>query len=274
MKTVLKAFGIFCLLGIIFSIFQTIVTLTYPDWTKSLTGIYVMESLSLIVVFGLSAYIGIRATEHTEPLKNVGFKTPLARRDALLITALTIAALPFVAYTEELNKMIPLPDIFITMEKMALAITERLMNTSSYSRLIINIIVIAGIPAICEEFMFRGWIQRRLTDAMNHHIAILVGAIIFSTIHLQFQGFIPRLFLGLILGYVYFYTGSLWASALLHFLNNAFATIAAFLVYNKVFSDDFESSIPLAIASLAISITLLYYIRKSAEKQNQRSLPN
>lgn len=266
MKNLFKAFGIFCLLGIAYSILQTTLALTVPQWTSSITGLYVLQSLSLIVVFGLSAYWGIRATEHTEPLQAVGFRTTLPCRNALLAAALSVVALPFVAYTEELNEQLPLPDIFIMMEQMALVITERMMNTSSYSRLILNIIVIAAVPAICEEIMFRGWIQRRLTGLMNHHTAVWVTAIIFSAIHLQFLGFFPRLFLGLILGYAYYYTRSLWASALMHFLNNALAVVASFLVYNK-FIEEPQPSAPLAIASLALSITLIYFISKTPEKQ-------
>ena len=261
MKNLFKAFGIFCLLGIAFTIIQSVVALCLHDWSSSLTGLYTMQTLSLVVVFFLSAYWGIRATEHDDPLRLVGLRTRLNLRSALIVVALAFVSILLVSYTEQLNRQLPLPDVLILMEQAAAQLTDRLLNTSSVWCLLLNIVIIAGVPALCEEFMFRGWIQRRLAEQMNHHIAIWVTALIFSAVHLQFLGFLPRFLLGAVLGYAYFYTHSLWASVLLHFTNNALAALTAFLVFNNVITET-PSTLPLAIASLALLFTLLFYLRK------------
>ena len=89
--------------------------------------------------------------------------------------------------------------------------------------------VIALIPAVGEELTFRGVLQQSLTRKMNPHVAIFLSAAIFSFIHFQFYGFLPRLFLGLLLGYMFYITGSLWTSILMHFLNNGTAVVLYYL---------------------------------------------
>ena len=84
------------------------------------------------------------------------------------------------------------------------------------------------IAALSEEFFFRGILQQMfIKNRVNAHVAIIITAILFSAFHLQFFGFLPRLFLGIILGYLYYITQNLWVSITAHFFNNAFAIVAA-----------------------------------------------
>lgn len=261
MKQLFKAFGIFCLMGIIFTTFQIVMLTCCPEWSSSLAGLYTIQSLSLIVVFGLSAIWGIHATEHINPFRASGLTNRLGLRNGLIIALLAVTVQPLVSWTEALNSTIQLPPFFAAMEQSAAIITERLMNTHSVGRLMLNIAVVALIPAICEELMFRGWIQRRLQGAMSPHLAVWVTAIIFSAVHMQFAGFVPRLLLGAALGYVYLFSGSLTGSILLHGLNNALATIGSFLVFNGVLAETGTTWI-LALASAAVTGAALYYLWK------------
>jgi membrane protease YdiL (CAAX protease family) len=87
--------------------------------------------------------------------------------------------------------------------------------------------VIALIPAIGEELLFRGVIQGSIFKNTNIHVAVLLTSIIFSAFHLQFYGFLPRMVLGILLGYSLAWSGSLWLPVLIHFINNGAAVVFA-----------------------------------------------
>jgi membrane protease YdiL (CAAX protease family) len=110
--------------------------------------------------------------------------------------------------------------------------------------------------------MFRGWLQRVLGKSVNYHTAIWVSAFVFSAIHFQFYGFIPRMLIGAVLGYLYYYTGSLWAPIVAHFTNNAAAVVTAFLTYNGYTSIDFDligtgDTWYLSVVSVAVCVVLM-----------------
>ena len=114
-------------------------------------------------------------------------------------------------------------------EAIAMKMTIQLITVRSNFDFIVNLFMIAVIPAIGEELMFRGGVQRSLNRAFeNPHLAIWLSAIIFSAIHMQFYGFVPRMLLGAGFGYLYYYSGSIWYAMLAHFINNAYAVCAAF----------------------------------------------
>ena len=154
------------------------------------------------------------------------------------------------------------------MEESAKALTERFLNTSSIGMMFVNLFVMAALPAVCEEMMFRGWLQRRLSRSVNIHVAVWVSAFVFSAIHFQFYGFIPRMLIGAALGYLYFYTGSLWAPIIAHFTNNAAAVITAFLAHNGYTSINFDligtgDTWYLSVASLAVCAALMVRLQST-----------
>ena len=143
-------------------------------------------------------------------------------------------ALPAVNFTKWLNEMISLPDALSAieqwmqqMEEASNQLTAQLLQTENRGEIVMNLVAMALVPAVSEELFFRGALQRTLTQKMNAHAAIWLTAIIFSAAHLQFYGFIPRMLLGAALGYLFWYSGSIWTSILAHFVNNA-ATILLF----------------------------------------------
>ncbi|NNE29163.1 MAG: CPBP family intramembrane metalloprotease, partial [Saprospiraceae bacterium] len=97
--------------------------------------------------------------------------------------------------------------------------------------LLYSLIVIAVIPAIGEELIFRGHLQQYFSRWLkNKHIGVLLAAFFFSAIHMQFEGFVPRFFLGVILGYIFLWTGSLWLAIWGHFVNNSFQLIGVYFL--------------------------------------------
>jgi len=101
--------------------------------------------------------------------------------------------------------------------------------------------MIAIIPAIGEELFFRGVMQRIFSDWFkNMHVAIFFTAFLFAAIHMQFYGMLPRMMLGVLFGYLYYWTGSLWVPVFAHFLNNGAAVIVSYLSSRGFISSGYE----------------------------------
>lgn len=193
---------------------------------------------------------------------------------SILIGGLIIyTVLPFINYLDELNRSMNLPDFLSGMEEwmkekeiQAKNLTEIFLNTNSISGLLGNIIIVALLPAIGEELLFRGLLIKLFNQiTKNIHVAVIISAIIFSAFHLQFYGFLPRLMLGAILGYLFVFTGNLWVPIFVHFLNNTSSAIVYYLHSNDYINvpmEDFgaSSNIIYIIGSLLITIWLLIMI--------------
>ncbi|MBC8319836.1 MAG: CPBP family intramembrane metalloprotease [Bacteroidetes bacterium] len=215
---------------------------------------------------------------YTFLVSNSSFKYLSVNKAPMLISILVgglviYTILPTNNYLDELNRNMNLPDFLSGIEdwmqekeNKARKLTEILLSTSSITGLTINIIIVAIIPAIGEELLFRGLLLKLFNElAKNIHIAVLVSAIIFSAIHFQFYGFLPRLMLGMILGYLYVFTANLWVPIFVHFLNNASSTIIYYLHYNgyiKISMEDFgaSSNVAYIIGSLLITLWLMSLI--------------
>lgn len=155
-----------------------------------------------------------------------------------------------------------------TQEDQMAELTERLVMVTSWSSLFANLIVMALIPAIVEEYYFRGVLQQIAQRiVINPHVAIFITAIIFSAIHMQFYGFFPRMILGVFFGYLLLWSNNIWLPIFAHFINNASVTIIAFYyakqgkTYQDLMSMD-SYSIFVYIASLVLSVALGYFIYK------------
>jgi len=144
-----------------------------------------------------------------------------------------ICALPFVNFLAHINSQMSLPDFMqnieswmTSKEQYAQRLTELLVQTDNVYQLLANVVVIAILPAVAEEFMFRGALQPILGRiTRNMHLGIILSAILFSAIHLQFFGFFPRMILGIVFGYLFYWSGSLWIPILAHFSNNFFGVL-------------------------------------------------
>ena len=122
----------------------------------------------------------------------------------------------------------------INSEKAAEITTNQLLNTSNWGGFIMNILIIAIMAGIGEELLFRGVLQKILINwTRNTHLGILCAAIIFSAIHFQFFGFFPRMILGMVLGYLYVWSKSIWVPIIAHALNNALTVTFTPNTFNK-----------------------------------------
>ena len=144
-----------------------------------------------------------------------------------LIALLFVLGLPQVGLLTWINNQIPLSG---NMEAMESQINGYLKTLLSSGNMALVVFLIGLVPAIGEELVFRGVIQKALENwTQKPHLAILLSGAIFSLIHFQFAGFLPRMFLGMLLGYAYFFSKSLLVPMLLHFLFNASQAVAMVL---------------------------------------------
>ncbi len=146
-----------------------------------------------------------------------------------------ICAIPGINLLAALNNELVLPDSmrFIEqylrqMEEEAALLTERFLQADDVWGLFINVGLMALLPALAEEISFRGVLQQLLGG--RTHVAIWLTAFIFSAIHMQFYGFVPRMLMGALFGYVFVWTGSLWVPIVMHFVNNGIAVLCYYIL--------------------------------------------
>jgi uncharacterized protein len=193
----------------------------------------------------------------------------------LLSGLLVILIMPANSVIINWNATFDLPDSMQGFENWAKAkeaeaaeLTKLLAKFGSISELFVGLLVIAVIPAIGEELVFRGVVQRELHRwSGNAHVAVWVAAIIFGAIHIQFYGFLPRTILGALFGYLYLWSGHISVPIIAHFFNNGFTVFLLYLHQNKLvdFEIDSTDSMPIytVILSILLSTAAFYYLYKN-----------
>lgn len=159
-----------------------------------------------------------------------------------LAVATTIMFLPLVNHLTYMNELMDLPDSLKSLEDWMrenedknAKITEDFLRVENFGGFLLNILILAIIPAIGEEMFFRGLVQKGLFKiTRNIHIAIWCSAIIFSAIHIQFYGFIPRMLMGALFGYLLVWSNSIIVPMICHFVNNASIVCIYYLASDKV----------------------------------------
>jgi membrane protease YdiL (CAAX protease family) len=234
-------------------------------------GMFIIPALIAAVVFS------------TKPGEFLGLvKRPGAEAAGLTIL-LMFAAVPLINALLVLNQGMQLPSFMSGIEawikeqeENAALVTEAFLNMKSTTDLLQNLFIIAVIPAIGEELLFRGVIQRLFTDLTQKPVAaIVLSAILFSALHMQFYGFVPRMALGIMFGFLYLWSGSLWLPILAHLVNNAAAVWFAYLNkdHGLPFDEDtvgtLPGELPYLIGSVLIVALILYRFYKKQQEQPQ-----
>lgn len=211
-------------------------------------GMKLAQGFSSIMMFVVPPIVYYCITRKENRMEAMGLRSPAEPQWIILIgVALMFVSLPVTNQLARWNESTTLfsafeklEDYLKMLEETAAATTEKMLNVDTIGGLLLNLLVIALIPAIGEELTFRGVLQQGLTRKMNPHVAIILSAAIFSFIHFQFYGFLPRMFLGILLGYMFYITDSLWTSILMHFVNNGTAVVVYYLNNKGTISIDAE----------------------------------
>jgi membrane protease YdiL (CAAX protease family) len=159
-----------------------------------------------------------------------------------LVVTMVIGAIPFINYMGEWNSKLPFPQWVFDSEQEAEQMMKAFLKFDTTSGLVFNLFMMALLPAVGEELLFRGLLQK-LIYKINHnkHVAVWLTAALFSAFHMQFLGFFPRMILGAMFGYLVIESGSLWYSIIGHFTNNAMAVVFTYLINIHAMPDGADS---------------------------------
>lgn len=160
-------------------------------------------------------------------------RPPTARLTGLGVLWVLVS-FPFAQSLYWINRQLPMPDYFLRMEESATRLLEVIMTMNTPGELLLNILVIGVAPAVGEELIFRGILQRRLQCKIHPVAAVWVTALIFSAIHLQFAGFLPRMLLGALLGYLFLWSRNLWVPIIAHFFFNVSQVVGQYLYGEQI----------------------------------------
>ncbi|HEY3402795.1 MAG TPA: CPBP family intramembrane glutamic endopeptidase [Ohtaekwangia sp.] len=201
----------------------------------------------------------------------------------VLVTFIAVAFMGVNSIFIEWNEKLRLPEFLSGVEDWARAMEDRLKEMTdfltrfdSFPQFLIAFVVIAILPGIGEEIVFRGIIQRELIRGTNNiHLSIWLAAAIFSGFHFQFYGFVPRMLLGALFGYLYYWSGSLWLAMLAHFVNNGLMVLAMYFYQQGLIDIDIESTEAVSwsgvLFSAVITSILLYLFKTFYDKQPSAS---
>ena len=228
---------------------------------------------SLSIVIFISPYF------YVNKLSNYSIKIfPINSTPVILVLLSTFFFMILNSGVIEWNKSINFPEFMNSFETWAFnkekeleKITIFLVSFENNWEFLFGILSIALIPGICEEYLFRGVLQKNFyLISKNIHIAVWLSAFFFSALHLQFYGFFPRMLLGVLFGYVYYWSGSIVYPMIAHIFNNFFSLTIFYFSQKGLLNENFEVSVNsspkipmvLIIISAVLFIGFMYLLRK------------
>lgn len=224
---------------------ESLSDIAHPHYASLLKYFQIIQSVGLFVIppFILAWFFGHKIFRYLYLNRKVRWNT------IALTTVLVLSAIPLINLLAQFNAGISLPDSWSALEEWmqrteesAKRLTEMFLRADTIADLMFNIFMIAVIPAVGEELLFRGIIQRLFSEwTMSKHAGIWIAAIIFSAMHLQFYGFIPRTMLGVLFGYLLVWSGRMWVPIIAHFVNNLTAVLVYYFIYKNRLSESIET---------------------------------
>jgi len=273
---------LFMLIGVFISGIFTDILLQIPIFRDGdeLAIIYINSINGSIFSIALPAYFAVKLS-NKKPLKYLKLKGRKKQVEKMIFAALLfITSYAISSFLAQYNKGMVLPEwlsevesVMRSMEDSAIELTNLLLSGKTIGSLIINLIVVAGFAAVSEELFFRGALQQFIQEKFkSNHWPVWITALVFSLVHFQFYGFLPRLFLGALLGYLFLCTRNLWAPILFHFLNNATVILLNFFWQDTEWFKNIESAeittqfVVFAFISLLFTVLLLVSYNKKQNK--------
>ena len=262
------------ILGLIIgSVIGVIYPLVSGQDVMSLNSLRFMQISSQIFTFVLPPIIYAMLIKEN-PKESLGIKN-VSYHWFIIGFVMMYAILPLNNVFAEWNAGLKLPESMSRIEELikdmyesSAVVLEKLVNVNTFGGFVINLIMIAGLAALGEELLFRSIIQTSLIKTCkNAHVGIIIASAIFSFIHFDFYAFIPRLVLGMLLGYMFYYSRSIWVSMFMHFVNNATAVVIYYLNNIGVTNVDVETFGQTQLLPLLISVALMVILFRLAIKR-------
>jgi membrane protease YdiL (CAAX protease family) len=269
------AFGIFMVLSLIGTFVLSNITgigllqlsdpakwdMNNPKMMIFIRGVLILQFLGLFLIPTL--LFGYFSDPH--PFRYLGLKAPSKSSYWLLAVGIMLVAIPAVEFTGLLNRNMHVSPRMRNwmegMEKQAQGTILFMLNEHSPANLVKNLVFIALFAGIGEELFFRGVLQRLFIRACkNHWMGIVIAAFLFSFLHFQFLGFVPRFLLGILLGAIYWYSGSIWPAILAHFFYDGLFIVLAYLHPELATDENATILSPTATAITALFSVLLLIV--------------
>ena len=266
------------LLGVIAT---SILLLFVPDG-----NLFAMLTMQDILAFILPAVVSM-AIIYRRPFHVMGLDRAPSWLAITIVIVFYVISLPAMNWLVEMNKAMSLPSWMAgieqamrTAEDNAAEVTQEMLNINSVGQLILCVLVVGVMAGLSEEMLFRGAMLRTMQDSrLGNHAVVWITAFLFSALHMQFYGFVPRMLLGVWLGYLFVWTGSLWVPIIAHTLNNSTVVLMSYLSNKGVIPEGFGDNLGLPAAgsfpwlatcsliaslALAISVHAFYTSRRKA----------
>lgn len=269
-------------IGLIVASVISVVLITQVGWLSGLTA----QDIFAFIVPAIAAM----AIFYRRPLHVMCLDRAPSWMSLFVVVLFFIVSLPAMNWLVAFNESMTLPswmsgieDLMRKAEDEAADLTKTLLDINSIGQLLVTLFVVGLMAGLSEEILFRGAMLRTMQDSrLGTHAVVWIVAIVFSAIHLQFYGFLPRMIIGVWLGYLLVWTRSLWVPIIAHTLNNSTVVVSSYLENKGLVSEGFgdnmglpaDGGIPwLAIASFIVSIAIAvwahrYYKRKNEETYN------
>ena len=246
-----------------------------PDYLR------ISQLVQQVLLFFIPAcFCAYLFNKNTSSYLKINQKPPINQTTFAVFLIFTIQ--PFISFTSYYNRHMKLPEFmsgvevwFQNSENAAMMMLERLLAGNSIETLVFNLFIVAVVAAIVEEFFFRGVLQQIINKITNnYHWAIWITAFIFSAVHMQFYGFVPRLLLGALLGYLFVFSGSLWVPIIVHFINNAAGVLLYYFYkgtpqYESIENIGAKDMWWTAVLSFVLTAIILYYMSREYTRKSK-----
>ena len=233
-----------------------------------------IQFISTFFAMALPAIIFARIVNR-KPFSYIGFNNAISGKQVFILIGIVLIGLILSAALSELNAMIPLSkslaQSFKAMEDEYDKQVFSIANMKTVQDYIMSLIIIALLPAIFEEMLFRGCLQPVMINITKNVFAgILLTGILFSALHGSFYGFLPRLALGLILGYIFYFSKNLWLSIIFHFFNNALGITQMYALSRKgLLTQNAMNDDTLPLYYGLIALVALYFAFRFFKKESE-----
>lgn len=271
----LLIFILLLIFGLAFSSVLGALFMLSGEGMNDITNIQIGQVISQVFGFMLPPVLYVMLVKE-KPFDYLGFKK--LQPWSLLGMVAIFTIIPFLAMVTEWNDGISLPESMTVIEQklryiqeLANETTERFMTEGS---LLSGLLIVAALAAISEELLFRSVIQKAFVKiCKNAHIGIILTAIVFSAFHGDFFGFFPRFILGLMLGYMFYLSGSIFPSMLMHFVNNGTIVMLFYLNKKEVINVDVETfgstdNVLLIVLSLVVTVAIFIICNRFSKRQD------
>ena len=274
--TRLLIFMLLLIFGIVFSsVLGVFIAIINGGEILDLKNLQIIQVLNQVVGFLMPPVVYVMLVKE-KPFNYLGF-TKLPAWSLLGIVAM-FTVIPFLSWVTEWNDGIVFPESMSAIEEQLRGIQEKTEEVIklfiSQGSLFSSLLIIAALAAISEELLFRSVIQKSLIKLFkNAHVAIIVTALVFSAFHGDFFGFVPRFILGLMLGYMFWLSGSIFPSMLMHFVNNATIVMLYYLNTRGFIDIDVESfgstdNVLVIVLSLIVTVAIFITCYRFSKRQD------